>query len=199
MNHEDPAGEEGETVSVKRVRLWRWRRNALRRPSHVIEGWIILALAVAGLVTAPLVGAVAGKAVLKARSQQRVEHRLTDAVLVENAAPVARGSTRARATVRWTGPQGAMHTGRLQVRGGMERGAHVSVWTDKDGAMTSAPLSPAAARLNAAAAALVATVSVGCAVLAVHRLVRREFDRRRSAQWGLEWARVAQEWDHRNV
>ncbi|MGW7355183.1 hypothetical protein ACWGI0_00445 [Streptomyces sp. NPDC054802] len=115
-------------------------------PSHVIEGWIILALAVAGLVGAPLVGAVAGKAVLEARSQQRVEHRLTDAVLAENAAPVARGSTRARATVRWTGPEGATHTGRLQVRGGMERGAHVSLWTDKDGAMTSALLGGQARR-----------------------------------------------------
>jgi hypothetical protein len=181
------------------VRLWRWRRNALRRRSHAVEGWIVLGLCVTGFVGAPLGGAMAWEAVLEAGSQQRTERRLTDAVLVEDAAPPARGSTRSRATVRWTDSDGTAHTGRVPVSSHMERGARVPVWTDQDGAMTSAPVGPDAARFDAAVAALTVTVGLGLVVLAVHRLVRRQGERRRSARWGREWARVAPEWDRKNA
>ncbi|WP_143608566.1 Rv1733c family protein [Streptomyces sp. CB03234] len=181
------------------MRLWRLRRNALRHRSHAMEGWIVLVLGVIGFIGAPLGGAVAWEAVLEARSQQQTERRLTDAVLVEDPAPAARGSTRARATVRWTGPDGTTHIGRVPVGSHMERGSHVSLWTDEDGAMTSAPLGPAAARFDAAVAALTITVGLGFLVLAAHRLVRRVCERRRSARWGREWARVAPEWDRKNA
>ncbi|WP_314612850.1 Rv1733c family protein [Streptomyces stackebrandtii] len=127
-------------VRVRKVWLWRWRRNELRHRSHAVEGWILLILGVAGFIGAPLGGAVAGEAVLEGRSQQRTERHLTDAVLVEDPAPAARGSVRTRATVRWTATDGTTHTGRVPVGSHLERGARVPVWTDKGGAMTSAPL-----------------------------------------------------------
>ncbi|MFI2368021.1 hypothetical protein [Streptomyces sp. NPDC018833] len=181
------------------MRLWRWRRNRLRRRSYLVEGWIILALGAIGFIGAPLGGAVAWDAVLDARSQQRAERRLTEAVLVQDATPVAKGSSRTRATARWAAPDGTTRTGRVPAGSHMERGERVSVWTGEDGAVVSAPLGQAAARFDAAVAALAVTVSVGFVVLAVHRLVRRHCERRRSAQWGRQWAQVAARWDRRNA
>ena len=65
--------------------------------------------------------------------------------------------------------------------------------------MTTAPLGSAAARFDAAVAALAVTVSLGLLVLVVHRLVRRRYERLRAARWGRGWARVAPEWDRGNV
>ncbi|MFD0368025.1 hypothetical protein [Streptomyces sp. NPDC059071] len=181
-------------MRVRRVRLWRWRRNELRHRSHAVEGWILLVLGMVGFIGAPLGGAVAWEAVLDGRAQQRTERHLTAAVLVEDPAPAARASTRTRATVRWTAPDGTTQTARVPVGSQLERGAWVPVWTDEDGAMTSAPLGSAAARFDAAVAALAVTVSLGLLVLGVHRLVRRRHERLRAAQWGRQWARVAPEW-----
>ncbi|MFF9868914.1 hypothetical protein ACF1G0_26520 [Streptomyces sp. NPDC013953] len=164
-----------------------------------MEGWILLALGVTGLIGAPLGGASAWEAVLEGRAQQQAQRHLTEAVLVEDPAPAARGSTRTRATVGWTAPDGTTHTGRVPVGSHLERGARVPVWTDNDGEMTSAPVGPAAARFDAAVAALAVTVSLGLLVLALHQLVRRRCERRRAAQWGREWARIAPEWDRRNA
>lgn len=75
----------------------------------------------------------------------------------------------------------------------------MSVWTDRDGQITSAPLGQAAARFDAAVAALTVTVCLGFLVLAAYQLVRRHCERRRTAQWGREWARVAPEWDRKNA
>lgn len=186
-------------MRVRRVRLWRWRRNELRHRSLLVEGWILLVLGVAGFIGAPLGGAVAWEAVLEGRAQQLTERHLTHAVLVEDPAPADRGSTRTRATARWTAPDGTTHTGRVPVGSHLERGARVPVWTDKDGAMTSAPLGPAAARFDAAVAALAVMVSLGFLMLAIHQLVRRHCERRRAAQLGREWARIAPEWDRKNA
>ncbi|MGW6394947.1 Rv1733c family protein [Streptomyces sp. NPDC055103] len=186
-------------MRLRRVRLWRWRRNELRHRSHAVEGWILLVLGVAAFIGAPLGGAVAGEAVLDGRAQQRTERYLTDAVLVDDPGPAAKGSTRTRATARWTAPDGTAHTGRVPVGSHLKRGARVPVWTDEDGAMTTGPVGLAAARFDAAVAALAVTVSLGFPVLAAHRLVRRHCERRRAAQWGREWARVAPEWDRKNA
>jgi hypothetical protein len=193
------ASGKGTWLRAGRLRLWRWRRNALRRRSYPVEGWIILAVGVTAFIGAPLGGVVAWDAVREARTQQREERHLTEAVLVEVAVPVAKGSTRTRAVARWTAPDGTPHSGPVPVRSHMERGARVSVWTGKDEAMTSAPLSPATARFDASVAGAAVTASLGFVSLAVHRLIRTQFERRRSAQWGREWARAAPRWNRRNA
>ncbi|MFB9557170.1 Rv1733c family protein [Streptomyces roseoviridis] len=179
--------------------LWRWRRNELRHRSHAVEGWVLVVLMVAGFIGAPLGGAVAGDAVLEARARQRSESHLTVAVLAESATPPAGGSTRTTAEARWTDAGGATHRGRVPVASHLERGARVPVWTDEDGAMTSAPPGQAAARYDAAVAALAVTVSLGLLVLTLHRLVRRHYERRRAALWGRGWARVAPEWARKDA
>ncbi|MFB7462356.1 hypothetical protein ACFCZ1_02410 [Streptomyces sp. NPDC056224] len=180
--------------------LWRWRRNPLRRRSYLVEGWIILASAVIGFIGAPLGGAVTWEAVLDGRARQRAERHLTEAVPVDAAAaPAAGAGSRTRVTVRWTAADGTAHTGRVPAGSHPERGAGVPLWTDGEGEMVSAPLGPAAARVDAAVAALAVTVTLGSTALAVHRSVRRRCERRRSAQWAREWARVAPEWDRRDA
>ncbi|MET9550321.1 hypothetical protein ABZY36_34195 [Streptomyces sp. NPDC006627] len=186
-------------MRIRKVRLWRLRRNALRHRSHAVEGWTLLVLGVTGLIGAPLGGAVAWEAVLEARSQQRSERRLTDAVLVEDAALVARGSSRTRVTAQWSAPDGTTHTGRVPVTSHMRHGARVKVWTDEDGRITSAPLGQANARFDATVAALTATVSLGFLALNLGRLAQRHHERRRCEQWEREWARVAPEWNHGNA
>ncbi|MFH8624490.1 hypothetical protein ACH4A8_21815 [Streptomyces vietnamensis] len=186
-------------MSAGSVRLWRWRRNPLRLRAHAAEGWIILALIAAWLVAAPLGGAAAWDAVLEGRAQQRTERHLTTATLVEDAVPMFRGSTRARATARWTASDGTPRTARVPVESHVERGARVPVWTDEDGEVTSAPLGPAAARFDAAVAAVAVAAGLGLAALTVHRLVRRTYERSHGARWAREWARVAPEWDRRSA
>lgn len=67
------------------VRLWRWRRNPLRRRSDVVEAWVIVVGWVFALVCGLLVGLVAADAVERDTEGQREERRQVSAVLVEDA------------------------------------------------------------------------------------------------------------------
>ncbi|AVZ76728.1 hypothetical protein SLUN_35540 [Streptomyces lunaelactis] len=183
----------------RKVRLWRWRCNPLRRRSYVVEGWIILGLASVTFVAAPLVGAVACEAVRDARAHERHERHVTAATLEEDAAPAAAGATRAGAVARWAAPDGTARIGRVPVTGQPRRGARVDVWTDRHGAVTAAPVSAAAARIDAVLAGVAIAAFICLLALAGRRIVGWQLDRRRSELWACEWTRVGPRWDRRNA
>ncbi|MFD0392491.1 hypothetical protein ACFQ3Z_05450 [Streptomyces nogalater] len=101
------------------MRLWRWRRNPLKRHSDVVEAWIVLV----GWLLVLLVGTVAGVAAAQT-SESAFTARLArlqpvSAVLTDGAArtPAAGGGYDGRvwATVRWTDADGSVHTGHARV------------------------------------------------------------------------------------
>lgn len=130
---------------------------------------------------------------------ERHERHVTAATLVEDAAPAAAGATRASAVARWTAPDGTARTGRVPVTGQPRGGARVDVWTDMHRSVTTAPVSAAAARLDAVLAGVAVAAFICSLALAGRRIVGWQLDRRRSELWAREWTRVGPRWDRRNA
>lgn len=177
-----------------KVRLWRWRRNPLRRRSDVIEAWVLLAACVLALAGSLLAGLTAQGAVARDLDRQRVERQAVTAVLVEDASgkppPGAADGDRVWATARWTAPDRSKHTGQTKVRPDTPAGTRVTVWTDQHGALTSKPVTHEEARFQAALVGVLAAVITCGAVAGGARAVRACLDRRRMEQWAAEWART---------
>lgn len=182
----------------RRVRLWRWRSNPLRRRSDLVEAWIVLTAWVCALVGGLLAGLVTAHAVEAAAERQRAQRREVSAVLVEDAKdPVpARATTdyRVWATVNWTAPDGSTYRDEVRVPPKAPAGSTVTVWTDASGYITAEPLTDGEARLHAVSGGVLAAVGAGGTVLVAARIVRLRLDQRRLAQWTAEWERIDTRW-----
>ncbi|GAB2881414.1 hypothetical protein GCM10027074_57070 [Streptomyces deserti] len=177
-----------------RVRLWRWRRNPLRRRSDVVEAWVIVVGWVSALVCGLLAGLTAAAAVERDAERQRAERRQVSAVLVkdtEDRLP-QRAATdyRVWATVRWTTPDGTTHTDEARVPSGSRAGSTVTVWTDRNGEITAEPLTQGETRPHAISGGVLAAAGAGGAVLGAAWAVRLGLERHRMAQWAAEWERI---------
>lgn len=186
-----------------KVRLWRWRRNPLRRPTDVAEGWIGLATIALTVVLAPAAGAVAAVSVEDALLQHGQDWHRTSAVLTEDAAPADAAMTtgvdaaHVQATVRWTAPDDSVHTAVTQVAPGAKAGAATTIWTDAQGRLRSQP--PSAAQAQAQGDLAGGCVAAGVVVLLIggnRVIVRTTLDRRRAQDWERAWAEVEPRWSH---
>ncbi|AVH54846.1 MULTISPECIES: Rv1733c family protein [Streptomyces] len=181
-----------------RVRLWRWRRNPLKRRSDVIEAWVVLAGWVIVLIGGLIAGLVAVAAVERSAERQRTERREVPAVLVEDAAdrPPAGATTdhRVWAAVRWTEADGSTRTDEARVPPRTRAGSSVTVWTDQNGRITAAPLTEGEARLHAVSGGVLAAASTGGLVWGAVRAARSGLERRRLAEWAAEWERIDTRW-----
>ncbi|MFI9424026.1 hypothetical protein ACIG54_10760 [Streptomyces achromogenes] len=186
-------------TAVTRVRLWRWRRNPLKRHSDVVEAWIVLA----GWLLALLVGIVAGAAAAQT-SESAFAARLArlhpvSAVLTDGAArtPAAAGGYddgRVWATVRWTDAAGSVRTDQVKVAPGAPPGSRVTVWTDPSGRVVPAPVTGTAADVQAALTGALVAPAAGALVWGGVRLLRGSLIRRRMAEWDEEWKQVGPRW-----
>ncbi|MFH9659533.1 hypothetical protein ACH4NF_17365 [Streptomyces sp. NPDC017248] len=186
-------------TTVTRVWWWRWRRNPLRRHSDVVEAWIVLA----GWLLALLAGVVAGLAAARtsesAFAARLVRTHSVSAVVTDGAArrPSAGSGYddgRVWATVRWTGPDGAVRTDRAKVVPGVPAGSRVTVWTNPAGRIVPAPVVGAAADLQAALTGALVAPTAGALVWGGVWLVRDRLIRRRMAEWDEEWKRIGPRW-----
>ncbi|KOV65505.1 hypothetical protein [Streptomyces sp. MMG1121] len=186
-------------TTVPRVRLWRWRRNPLRRHSDVVEAWIVLAT----WVLAVLCGAVAGLAAAhnadSAFSARRAHVQAVHAVLTDDAARTPTSGTgyddgRVWASVRWTDAHGVVHTDRAKIAPGAAAGSQVTVWTNSAGRIVSPPVTGAAADLQAALTGALVAPSAGAAVWVVGWGIRARLIRRRMAEWDEEWKQIGPRW-----
>ncbi|MBT3149587.1 hypothetical protein HTV45_01455 [Streptomyces sp. CHD11] len=186
-----------------RVRLWRWRRNPLRRRSDLAEAWLLLATLVLALLAGMFAGVAAAGAVSGSIEDRREHTRAVPAVLVEDAAhapPAAvaeDGDGRVWAKVRWAAPDGTPRTGRAEVDAGAKAGSEATVRNDAEGRLVSSPPEGADARFQIVMAGL--TVAVGAAGAAVLGgwVVRSRLQSRRLAEWEAEWQRVEPSWRKR--
>jgi hypothetical protein len=184
-----------------RRRLWRWRRNALRRRDDVAEAWIVLVMWVIVLVGGAVVGLATGHAAREAFARERADRRAVTAVLVaevpRSTATVTSESYRAPATVRWTASDGTTHTGRALVGTGLRPGATVTVWQDAHGSLTTEPTGRTEAAVEAGCLGLLAAVALSGAAFAAASSARWWLDRRRLDRWGAEWELVGPRWTQR--
>jgi hypothetical protein len=184
------------------VRCWRWRRSPLRRTSDLVEAWVLLAAWVIGLAGGAAAGVLTVVAADRSFDRHRAERREVTAVVVERAPKAVDdkgtdGSHGEWAVVRWTVPDGSVRTGREQVAPGTVAGSSVRVWIDRRGVLASRPSSEAEAWLEAAVLGGAASVTAGTVVWVCAHGTRELLDRRRMAQWAVEWERVAPRWGRR--
>lgn len=179
------------------VRLWRWQRNPLKRTSDVVEAWVLLVAWVLAVVGGALVGVLTAGAMQQNADRVRTETRPSSAVLIQEATPGTSRSANGAlmwGTVRWTEPDGSVHTGRTRVPASATPGTHVTVWTNGRGALTSPPPSRADSTFQAVLGGLWASTAAVVVVVGGAKLVRSQLDRRRFDQWDKEWERVDTPW-----
>jgi hypothetical protein len=181
------------------VRLWRWRRNPLRRHSDVVEAWIVLATWVLVVVAGVLAGLLAAQAAASAYSARQAQVHPVSAVITGEASPTPATATgyddgRVWATVRWTDPDGTVHTDRAKVVPGTPAGSEVTVWTNRADRIVPAPVTGTSADLQAALTGVLVGPSAGAAVWSAGWLVRTRLIRRRMAEWDEEWKQVGPQW-----
>ncbi|MGC9543423.1 Rv1733c family protein [Streptomyces sp. UG1] len=181
-----------------KVRLWRWRRNPLRRRSDVIEAWVVLCGWLLALVGAVFGGLTAADAVVRSAEQQRAESHQVTAVLVKDAEDP--GPTRVAtdhlvwATVRWTDQDGAVRTDEARVPPKTKAGGKVEVWADRNGILPKAPLSEAEILMHSVAGGILAGAATASLALGSAWVVRLALERRRLEQWAAEWERLDTPW-----
>ncbi|MEU9477538.1 hypothetical protein [Streptomyces sp. NPDC048191] len=185
--------------TVTRVRFWRWRRNPLRRHSDVVEAWIVLAVWLLALVCGAAAGTVAARIADSGLAARAARVHAVSAVLTDRAPPTPVPSAGGDdggvwAAVRWTGPDGSVHTDRAKVLAGAAAGTPVTVWADRTGHLVPAPLTGAVATLETAVTGALVAVPVCAAVWAGGRVVRARLIRRRMAEWDEEWKQIGPRW-----
>ncbi|WP_328687854.1 hypothetical protein OHA74_54390 [Streptomyces phaeochromogenes] len=181
-------------MATRRARLWRWRRNPLRRRSDIAEAWVVLAGWVLALVGGLLAGLVTADSVERAADRQRVDRRSVSAILAEDAedkgAPWAVSDHRVRTKVRWTAPDGSIRTDEARVAPKTPAGNRVTVWIDKSGSLVTEPVTDEEAEIQAAFGGVLAAMGAGAAVSGAVWLARRCLYLRRIQQWAAEWERI---------
>ncbi|MEU6671416.1 hypothetical protein [Streptomyces sp. NPDC046727] len=186
-------------TTVTRVRLWRWRRNPLRRHSDVIEAWIVLATWALALAVAAFAGLLAAHISQESFAARLAQVHPVSAVLTDDSArtPPAGGGYddgRVWAAVRWTDADGSVHTDRAKVYPGATAGSRVTVWTNQADRVVPAPVSGTAADLQSALTGALVAPAAGALVWGAGRLVRGRLIRRRMAEWDAEWKQIGPRW-----
>lgn len=178
--------------TAMRPRMWRWRRNPLRRGSDIAEAWVLLLAWALAVLGGPAAGLVTGGATWQALVRENAGRHAVEAVVSDSVTARSRGAhgTWMWATVRWTAPDGAVHTDRALMPSSASAGTRVRVWTDRQGRQTSAPLASSAVAAQAASTGVLAAAGAAGAVLVGTLAVRATLDRRRMRQWAEEWERA---------
>jgi hypothetical protein len=181
------------------VRLWRWKRNPLKRHCDVIEAWIVLVTWFLAIAAGVFAGQAAAHSMDSAFSARRAQVHPVSAVLTDDAVrtpPTESGYEDGRvwAAVRWTAPDGTVHKDRAKVVPGAPAGTSVTVWADRANRMVSPPATASEALLQTVLAGVLVAQVAGTTVWAGGRLVRARLVRRRLAEWDAEWRRVEPEW-----
>jgi hypothetical protein len=182
-------------------RMWRWRRNPLRRHADVVEAWTVLAVWAVVTVGGTFVGTLAARAADESFARHRAERHPVRAVLTADA-PRTSATTglpdgRVRAKVRWTAADGTVRTGSAPVESGLEAGSPVVVWADSREDLVSEPLDSTEAAVEAGALGTAAGLAFAGAAYGSGAAVRWRLERRRIEQWGTEWDLVGPMWGHR--
>ncbi|KUL22194.1 Rv1733c family protein [Streptomyces regalis] len=176
------------------------RTNPLRRTSDRIESWfsgfLMLMLAL-GLPAASLsAGLSAYKSSMRTVQAQSAERQEVSARLTSNVTSDSNVAKQS-AQVRWTDKDGTARTGTTLVKSGTPKGTTVRVWVDRDGHLTSPPMSALNATTTGWFVGGMAAAGVAAGFYGARAGMSWALDRRRYAQWDVEWDRVEPLWSAR--
>ncbi|MEU7381132.1 MULTISPECIES: hypothetical protein [unclassified Streptomyces] len=184
-----------------KARLWRWRRNPLKRRADTVEAWVVLGTWVLGVLAGVLAGWTAALGAEQATAQEPLARTATVARVTERAPGTSPGTGEDTGTklrvwgkVRWTAPDGTERTGWARVRPGSAAGTPVTVWIDSRGRLVTEPATPAQARARAVMAGGLVGLGAASVPLVIGHVARAGLERRRLAQWDTEWARFGPLW-----
>lgn len=174
--------------------------NPLIRPSDRFETWIrrfLMLVLVLGLPAAALsAGLTAYESSIRTVQAQSAERQEVAARLTSDVKGVATDGKQ-RAQVRWTDDNGKVRTGTTLVKPGTPEGATLPVWLDREGTITSPPMTTLTARTNGWFVGGMAAVGVVGGLFALRAGTHRVLNRRRYAQWDTEWDLVEPLWSAR--
>lgn len=173
-----------------------WGRNALRRPSDRIEIATVIAAIVLTVAAVPVALSI-GSAVYEdnlavSAAQTDSRHEVTATLLEGTSSTVTLQTvvSTVPAQARWVGPDGRQHTGIVAAPQQAAAGTAVRIWTDANGTVVSAPLSPSQAWGRGALAVVMAMAAVIALLAALVGLARWWLDRIRFAAWDAEWRQI---------
>lgn len=176
------------------LRVW---RNPLARRSDRVEAALVLILVVVWLVSLPVVATIGSVrwADAVARSADQLRMLTTVQAVVEQTEPVTPGMAGPPpmsiiAPVSWTGSDGQLATGVVEVPASAGVGDRVPIWLDGAGRVVPAPPSPEALAGLTVFVGAVTWILLGLLMLLVGWGTRRRLDRRRLRAWAQEWAAV---------
>jgi hypothetical protein len=174
--------------------------NPLRRTSDRFESWfrgLLTLVLVLGLPMAALsAGLTAYESSMRTVHAQSADRHEVTARLTTNVKGVATDGKR-QAQVRWTDDNGTVRTGTTLVKSGTPKGATVRAWVDRDGGLTSPPMSELNATTTGWFVGGMAAIGVVAGFYAARAGMRYVLDRRRYAQWDAEWDLVEPLWSAR--
>jgi hypothetical protein len=177
-----------------------WRAHPMRRTTDRVEAWgrsLLLLLAVLGLPAAVWAAGMATyDASMRLVHEQSAERYETDARVLRTEEGVT-GDGKRTATVRWTDENGAEHTARTLVAPHLDEDDTVQLWADRDGHVTTPPMTRLTAVSNGLVVGAAAGVGTAAVLWALHAGLRRALDRARCARWDAEWASVEPDWSAR--
>jgi hypothetical protein len=191
------------TLTGRFVRGRRFDRNPLRRAADRAETTVLALLFVAFLVGAPLAALASGAwahttAQRAEAAQAAARHQVTAVVLTTSAtAIVGSWDQDSLAQARWTAPDGTVVTDQMPVPGGTRVGATVSVWTTRNGQLTSHPLGDSQVASLTKLGEITGVAAVALLLTIVGVLARRSLDKRRMAAWDADWQSTGPRWTTR--
>lgn len=175
--------------------------NPLRRRTDRMESAVRLALLLVFLACGPLLASLTGSWTQAAglhQVRQQQSWRQVRAVLLRPAPQphYAYGSMISYwVPGRWRAPSGANRLGEIPVAAGVPAGASVRVWVTGAGRVTGRqPLTTRVVVRRVILAELATLAGLAIALLIVAGLVRWQLNRRRMANWAIEWAAFGPRW-----
>jgi hypothetical protein len=192
----------GSTPMDRFVRGRRLDGNPLRRATDRTETLVLIVLAAALLVCAPLAAQASGAwthawAQRAELAQQAYRGQVT-AVIVAPPVPQMVGQAFVPiAQARWTAPDGTVVTGPVPVRAGTKAGARLSVWTTRDGQPAEQPLNDSQVSSLTVLGAVTGVLALGAALALAGVLARWRLTRRRLAGWDADWQATEPRWTTR--
>jgi hypothetical protein len=186
---------------VRAFRGARPDRNPLRRGIDRLETCLLVGLFAALVALTPFAARLAGHAsyvsALNARQEQLLTRHQVRAVLTDKAGAVTGYSLSAYVLTpaTWTSAGGVLRSGEVPVLPGSRKGSAITVWTDQDGYLDSAPLALSEVASQADAASTGVVVAAGVTYICAAAVIRQLFNRRRMAAWDADWVTTAPTWN----
>ncbi|MFF1640708.1 hypothetical protein ACFVXA_24395 [Streptomyces sp. NPDC058246] len=183
------------------VKMWRWRRNPLRRSTDRVEAWAVLISGLVLVVGAPVVGVATGMTVTASGPRPPADWHRVSAVLTQKAPAPSTPSEvnnsnyeQVKAAVQWHAADGSSHRGFTWVRPNSAAGSRTTIWLDDAGMLREDPVQEVQTQSRALALGTAAATGTAALAVGAYALVRVRLSKRNASQVEREWGVIGPEW-----